>query len=243
MPTWRLPFDDDRQRLSGVVVGALLNDPAELQALGAATRQPPHKAPPVAPVLEVKPRHTLAADGAAVGVPAGEAALQVGASLGIVIGCVAFGVPPSEAMRHVAGYLVAADFSLPLPGHYRPSVRLKARDGFCPIGPGVVPAEAVADPDDLAVEVALDGEVVHRHRTGPRVRGVARLVADVSEFMTLSPGDVLLLGRGHGAHGVPLARAGQQVRVSIAGVGALRCRLVAEDARVAGDDEAGRLAP
>jgi len=64
MAHWRLPFDDQRQRLSGVVVGALLNDPAELRALGDAVHQPPHKAPPVAPVLEVKPRHTLAADGA-----------------------------------------------------------------------------------------------------------------------------------------------------------------------------------
>jgi 5-oxopent-3-ene-1,2,5-tricarboxylate decarboxylase/2-hydroxyhepta-2,4-diene-1,7-dioate isomerase len=233
MPTWRLPFDDDRQRLSGVVVGALLNDPAELQALGEAVHQPPHKAPPVAPVLEVKPRHTLAADGAAVSVPAGAPALQVGASLGIVIGRAACRVPAGDAMRHVAGFLVAADFSLPLPGHYRPSVRLKARDGFCPIGPAVVPAAAVPEPDDLAVEVAVDGAVVHRHRTGARVRGVARLVADVSEFMTLGPGDVLLLGRGHGTDGLPLARAGQQVRVTIGGVGTLLCRLVAEAAPAA----------
>lgn len=232
MPTWRLPFNDDRQRLSGVVVGALLNDPAELHALGEAAHQPPHKAPPVAPVLEVKPRHTLAADGAAVVVPVGAEALQVGASLGIVIGRVACRVPAAEAMQHVAGYLVAADFSLPLPGHYRPSVRLKARDGFCPIGPAVVPASAVPHADDLAVEVSIEGAVAHRHRTGPRVRGVARLVADVSEFMTLNPGDVLLLGRGHGPQGgpgVPLARAGQAVRIAIEGVGALRCRLVAED--------------
>lgn len=230
MPNWRLPFDDDRQRLSGVVVGALLNDPAELQVLGEAAHQPPHKAPPVAPVLEVKPRHTLAGDGAEVVVPAGAAALQAGASLGIVIGRVACRVTAGDALRHVAGYLVAADFSLPLPGHYRPSVRLKARDGFCPIGPAVVPAAAVPDPDDLPVEVALDGVLAHRHRTGPRVRGVARLVADVSEFMTLNPGDVLLLGRGHGAHGVPQARAGQQVQVTIGGVGTLRCRLVDEEA-------------
>lgn len=237
MAHWRLPFDDQRQRLSGVVVGALLNDPAELRALGDAVHQPPHKAPPVAPVLEVKPRHTLAADGAAVVLPAGAAGsdeLEVGASLGIVIGRVACRVAERNAMQHVAGYLVAADFSLPLPGqqaHYRPSVRLKARDGFCPIGPAVVPAAAAPDPDDLAVEVTIDGNVAHRHRTGPRVRGVARLVADVSEFMTLNPGDVLLLGRGYGEQGVPRARAGQLVQITIAGIGTLHCRVVAEDAQ------------
>ncbi len=80
-------------------------------------------------------------------------------------------------------------------------------------------------PDDLPVEVVIDGAVAHRHLTGPRTRGVARLVADVTAFMTLNPGDVLLLGR---AHGSPLARAGQSVEITIGGVGTLHCRLADE---------------
>ncbi len=225
MDPWRLPFDNGARHLSGVVVGALLNDPAELQALGAAAREAPHKAPPEAPVLEVKPRQVLAGDGAIVAVPAAPGVVQVGASLGIVIGSVACRVPESDALRLVAGYLLAADFSLPLTSHYRPAVRLKARDGFCPLGPQVVPAAAVPRPDDLPVEVCIDGAMAHAHRTGPRIRGVARLIADVCAFMTLYPGDVLLLGRAHGA---PLARAGQRVAVTIGGIGTLECRLYAE---------------
>lgn len=225
MNAWPPRCEVPPYRLSGVVVGALLNDPAQLQALGEAVRQPPHKAPPQAPVLEVKPHHTLAGDGAEVVVPQGETLLEVGASLGIVIGRVACRVAAAEALSCVAGYLVAADFSLPLAAHYRPAVRLKARDGFCPLGPRVVPAAEVVDPDDLAVEVRIDGGPAHRHRTADRVRGVAQLIADVSEFMTLRPGDVLLLGR---AHGVPLAHAGQAVDITIAGLGTLHCRLVAE---------------
>ncbi|MBL8346459.1 MAG: fumarylacetoacetate hydrolase family protein [Rubrivivax sp.] len=236
MSAWQLPFDDGSRHLSGVVVGALLNDPAELQALGPAAHEPPHKAPPHAPVLEVKPRQTLAGDGAVVRVPAGEAALQVGASLGIVIGSVACRVSEAEALHHVAGYLVAADFSLPLSSHYRPAVRLKARDGFCPIGPRVVPAAAVSRPDELSVEVSIDGTQAQAHRTGPRIRGVARLIADVTAFMTLNPGDVLLLGR---AQGSPLARAGQRVEVAIGGVGTLRCRLADEVVTGMGDGAAG----
>lgn len=222
-----LPFDHAPYRLSGVVVGALLNDPAQLRALGDALHQPPHKAPPRAPVLEVKPRHTLAGDGAEVLVPAGVQGLEVGASLGIVLGRSACRVSAAAALSHVAGYLVAADFSLPLAAHYRPAVRLKARDGFCPIGPRVVRAEDVADPDELEVQVHIDGRLAHRHSTAGRVRGVAALIADVSEFMTLQPGDVLLLGR---AHGVPLARAGASVEIGIARLGTLRSRLVAEAA-------------
>ncbi len=220
-----LSFDVPPYRLSGTVVGALLNDPAQLAALGEAVHAPPHKAPPRAPVLEVKPRHTLAGDGAAVELPAGEAALEAGASLGIVIGTTACRVGAARALDHVAGYLVALDFSLPLASHYRPSVRLKARDGFCPLGPAVVPAAAVADPDALHIELSVDGVVVHRHGTAGRVRSVAALIADVSKFMTLHPGDVLLLGRAHGA---PLARAGQAVAARIEGVGTLHARLVAE---------------
>lgn len=218
-------FDVPPFRLSGVVVGALLNDPAQLAALGDAVHLPPHKAPPRAPVLEVKPRHTLAGDGAVVVVPEGETALEVGASLAIVIGRAACRVSPDDALDFVAGYLIAADFSLPLSAHYRPAVRLKARDGFCPLGPQVVPAAQVADPDALVIEVRIDGELVHAHATGGRVRGVAALIADVTGFMTLNPGDVLLLGR---SQGVPLARAGQAVEIGITGLGALRCSLAAE---------------
>lgn len=212
-------------RLSGVVVGALLNDPAQLAALGAAVHEPPYRAPPQAPVLEVKPRHTLAGDGAVVVVPAGVAALEAGSSLGIVIGRTACCVAAGDALAHVAGYLVAADFSLPLASHYRPAARQKARDGFCPLGARVVPAAQVPDPDALEITLHVDGELAHRHGTAGRVRGVAALLAEVSEFMTLRPGDVLLLGR---SHGVPLVRAGQAVTVTVAGVGTLRCTLAAE---------------
>lgn len=240
MSLWPLHFDVSPFRLSGVVVGALLNDPAQLAALGDAVHQPPHKTPPQAPVLEVKPRHTLAGDGARVVLPDGEAALEVGASLAIVIGRPACRVAAAEAMGCIAGYLIAADFSLPLASHYRPSVPLKARDGFCPLGPRVVPASQVPDPDALAIEVRIDGEVAHRHSTAGRVRGVERLVADVSEFMTLRPGDVLLLGRSLGA---PLARAGQAVEITIAGLGALRCSVMAEEQAEALDGSVHGSAP
>lgn len=219
-----LPFPP--YRLSGTVVGALLNDPAELAALGEAAHRPPHKAPPVAPVLEVKPRHTLAGDGAEVVLPAGSEALATGAQLAIVLGRTAHRVAEAGALAHVAGYTVANVFHVPHDSHYRPAARQRARDGFCVLGPAVVPAGAVADPDALAVTVAVDGTTVQATTTGGRTRGVARLIADVSAFMTLHPGDVLLLGASHGA---PRVRAGQSVAVTIAGVGTLACRCVAEE--------------
>jgi 5-oxopent-3-ene-1,2,5-tricarboxylate decarboxylase / 2-hydroxyhepta-2,4-diene-1,7-dioate isomerase len=211
-------------RLSGAVYGALLNHAPQLAALGDAVHQPPHKAPPQAPVLEVKPRHMLAADGAVVRVPAGMAGLHVGASLGIVIGSVACRVPAARALAHVAGYLIVGDISAPLPNHYRPGARFKARDGFCPLGARVVPAAKVRNPDALTGRVEVDGAVVHEFTTGERVRGVAQLIADVTEFMTLQAGDVLALGIAHDA---PLVEAGHAVALIIDGIGLLRLRVEA----------------
>ncbi|MEO8122735.1 MAG: fumarylacetoacetate hydrolase family protein, partial [Burkholderiales bacterium] len=76
-------------RLSGVVYGTLLNDPAALAALGDAASAPPYKAPPSAPVLYLKPRNTLRGSGALVEVPIDAGEFEIGAALGIVIGRVA----------------------------------------------------------------------------------------------------------------------------------------------------------
>lgn len=219
-----LPFDFVPYRLSGAVITCLLNHQAELAALGEAAHQPPHKAPPHAPVLAIKPRNTLATDGARLELPAGAAALEIGASLGIVIGRSACCVPAERALDHVSGYTIVIDVSVPVPSHYRPSVRFKARDGFCPIGPRVVARDHIARPDALDMVVTVDGQVAQRGSTGERQRGVAQLIADVSEFMTLNPGDVLTLGASQGA---PLARLGQRVEVEIAGLGRLNHRVVA----------------
>ncbi len=163
-----LTFDVFPYRLSGLVVGALLNHAPAIAALGAAVHQPPYKAPPQAPVLAIKPRNTLALSGADIEVPAGVAALEIGASLGIVIGRTACRVPQAAALDVVAGYTIVNDVSVPVPSHYRPSVRFRARDGFCPIGPRVVPAADVAAPDALGVQVQVDGVVVHESSTAAR---------------------------------------------------------------------------
>lgn len=234
MPMAALPFftvdDLAPSPLAGLgsVVGVLLNHPEALAALGEQVHAAPYNAPPRAPVLYLKPRNTWAVDGQAVALPAG-AEVEVGASLGIVIGRTASRVTEAQALAHVAGYTVVADLSLPHASFHRPALAARCRDGFCTIGPRLVARERVADPDALAVEVALDGRIVQRGSTAGRIRPVARLIADVSEFMSLHPGDLLLLGPAPDA---PRARAGQRVRVTIGGLGTLETPLVAgEDAR------------
>lgn len=209
-------FDRPPYRLSGTVLGCLMNHRPALAALGDAVNAAPYKAPPKAPVLYVKPRNTLAGDGSAVAVPAEPGELEVGAALGLVIGRTTHRVGVADALAHVAGAIVVNDVSVPHVSFYRPSVRLRARDGFCPLGARVAPLPA--NVDALGVRVFIDEELVHETTTGERVRGAAQLIADVSAFMTLQAGDVLMLGVSHGA---PRVRAGQVSRIEIDSVGHL----------------------
>lgn len=209
----------------GTVYGALLNHRDALAALGHAVNQPPYKAPPQAPVLGIKPRNTHIGHGDAIIVPAGVAELQVGATLGIVIGRTACRVREADALSMIAGYTVCNDVSVPHASHYRPALRFRCRDTFLPIGPWIVAGRLVPNPDALAIEVQVDARTVQRASTAGMQRGVARLIADVSEFMSLSAGDVLLLGVPFGA---PRAHAGQRVRIIIDGVGTLENPLVAQ---------------
>ena len=213
-------------RLWGTVYGALLNHRTALEALGDAVHQPPYKAPPQAPVLYLKPRNTLAADRDAVTVPAGVTELEVGATLGLVIGAPACRLSAENALEHVAGFVIVNDVSVPHLPYYRPSIPAKARDGFCPLG-ACVPRAAVANPDALTIRVLVDDELRQTASTADLVRPIARLLVDVTDFMTLSPGDVLAVGVAAPA---PRVRAGQRARIEIDGLGRLENPFVAGSA-------------
>lgn len=212
-------------RLSGVVYGTLMNDPAALAALGDAAHQAPYKAPPRAPVLYLKPRNTLADSGAAVALPPGAPVLEIGASLGIVIGRTACRVAAGEAAEFIAGYTLVVDASVAHDTFYRPSVRFKALDHSCVIGPRMLPRAEVADPDALTVRVFVDGALAQQASTADMRRPVAELLAAVTEFMTLRPGDLLLLGVKHGA---PRVGPGAAVSAEIDGIGRVELRVVRE---------------
>jgi len=204
------------------VYGVLLNFRGALAALGDAVTKPPYNAPPKAPILYLKPPNTYSAHGAPIVVPRGVEALAMGGTLGIVIGRTACRVTARDALAHVAGYTVVNDVCIPHESFHRPSVRFTCRDGFCAIGPAVA---QVADPGDLAIAVEIDGEVRQRATTRELIRPVAKLVEDVSAFMTLWAGTILTVGVAERA---PLARARQTVAVTIEGVGRLVNTLVPE---------------
>jgi 5-oxopent-3-ene-1,2,5-tricarboxylate decarboxylase / 2-hydroxyhepta-2,4-diene-1,7-dioate isomerase len=224
LPLCTIPFEIAPFRLSGAVYGVLLNHESALAELGPRVAQPPYNAPPQAPILYIKPRNTLAAQGSQVEIPAGAKELEVGACLGLVIGRPACNLRVAEALDYVAGYLMVNDVSVPHDVFYRPSVRLKACDGFCPLGPAVVARASIADPDALTIRTYVDGVLVQEASTAALARSVARLLTDVTEFMTLAPGDVLAVGA---ARPSPRVRAGQRVDIAADGLGTLSTRFVA----------------
>jgi 5-oxopent-3-ene-1,2,5-tricarboxylate decarboxylase/2-hydroxyhepta-2,4-diene-1,7-dioate isomerase len=223
-PCIAVTMDVPPYRLSGTVYGALLNHRTALQALGDVVNRPPYNATPQAPVLYIKPRNTLASDGEPVAVPPGISELEIGASLGLVIGRPAACLTESLALDHVSGYLIVNDVSVPHPSYYRPSIPFKARDGFCPLGPRVVSRATIANPDALTVRVYIDGDLKQTTTTSQLVRPVAKLLADVTEFMTLMPGDVLAVGVASPA---PRIRAGERAAIEIDGLGRLENPVVA----------------
>ncbi|KVF01025.1 fumarylacetoacetate hydrolase family protein [Burkholderia vietnamiensis] len=212
----------------GTVYGALLNQRSALDALGDAVHAPPYGRPPQAPVLYIKPANTHACDGAAVVVPAGVEALEIGASVAVVFSRRATRVPAAHAFDYLHGFTLASDVSIPHPDYYRPAVRFKCRDGFCPLGRDIVPAHALADADAIALSVRIDDATAAAASTATLIRPVRELIADVTAFMSFDAGDVLLLGVAGGA---PHARAGSTIEIAAAGLGTLRHTLIAEQAQ------------
>lgn len=210
---------------TGTVIGTLLNERGALAALGDAVHAPPYGAPPQSVVLYIKPQNTWTACGTAIPLPAGLDEVEIGAVLGIVIGATACRVSVERALEFVVGYTIVNDISEPHANVFRPAIRQRSRDGFCPIGPWIIARQEVPSPDALDTRVFINGELCATHSTANLVRPVARLIADVSAFMTLSPGDVLLAGVAGAA---PRGRAGDHVRIEIDGIGTLANQLVVE---------------
>ncbi len=154
--------------------------------------------------------------------------------LGVVIGRRCRHVDEDEAMGSIAGYTVINDIS---DRSFKPNPKRKPRerdrffdwlhgkwhDSFCPMGPCVLSADMVADPQDLPIELAVNGEVKQSASTAEMVFPVPALIAFISEFVTLQPGDIIATGTpaGVGSASGTYLKAGDLVRATIAPIGTL----------------------
>ena len=210
---------------TGTLFGVALNYQGLLKQRLAEFEQPPYQKPPIKPVLFIKTPNTRNQHGADVVHPGNGERLQPGPALGVVIGKTASRVRPDEALGYVAGYTIVNEFSLPEDSYYRPAVKAKCRDGFCAIGPELVPTAQLADPHSLAIKLYVNGVIRQQNTTANFVRNIPLLIAEISEFMTLHAGDVLITGTPEGRVDV---LPGDTVEVEISGLGRLVNHVVAE---------------
>ncbi len=181
---------------------------------------------PSAPLLFAKWPNALVGHGATIVLPRQAAETDYEAELGVVIGRGGRTIAAADALDHVAGYVCANDVSSRAvqfaDGQW---TRGKSFDTFCPVGPELVPADRIADPQALRIRCLVNGEALQDASTADMIFSVAEVIAYISDGIELVAGDLILTGT---PPGVGFARTppvyledGDEVTVEIEGVGTL----------------------
>jgi 2-keto-4-pentenoate hydratase/2-oxohepta-3-ene-1,7-dioic acid hydratase in catechol pathway len=191
---------------------------------------------PEHPVIFMKPTTSLASPGDPILLPASclqGPEVDYEAELAVVIGRVARDVPLASALNHVLGYTCANDISArrwQKHGGGGQWVRGKGFDSFCPLGPVLVSAEDIPDPQGLGIRCELNGRLMQTGNTSDMIFSVAELISRLSRDTTLLPGTLILTGTPAGVgftRQPPVFLApGDRVRVSIEGIGTLENEVV-----------------
>jgi acylpyruvate hydrolase len=218
--------------LAGVALDPVVPQPRMVWAVGLNYRA--HAAEtgrplPEFPTLFVKSPGSVIAHEQDIEVPPHVREPDYEGEVAVVIGRIARDVAEADALAHVAGVTVAHDVSARdhqfVTGQFSWS---KSFDTFCPLGPVLVTPDEV-DVGALPLETRLNGEVVQSSNTSDLVFSVPKLVAWISQGLTLVPGDVILTGTpdGVGAARTPprFLRDGDVVEITVGGVGTLRNRV------------------
>jgi 2,4-didehydro-3-deoxy-L-rhamnonate hydrolase len=178
---------------------------------------------PTEPILFMKTANALTGPNDPVVLPRGSAKGDWEVELGVVIGTRARYVSEADALSHVAGYCVVNDvseraFQLERGGTWDKG---KCCDTFGPVGPWLVTADEVPDPQRLGLWLEVSGERMQDGKTADMVFGVAQLVSYISRFMTLEPGDLIATGTpaGVGMGKQRFLQPGDTMRLGISGLG------------------------
>ncbi len=197
----------DLQRMPLVPQGARIGAPVagtrQFIAIGLNYRQHAQEAGmelPKEPVVFTKAITSIAGPNDDVKLPPDAQTGDWEIELGFVIGTTARSVPAEQALNHVAGYCLANDVSerdwqIKRGGQWGKG---KSFDGFGPLGPWLVTRDEVPDPQAIPLQLSVNGEVRQRSNTADMIFPVAQIVAHLSQFMTLLPGDVVITGTPQG---------------------------------------------
>lgn len=190
---------------------------------------------PPEPILFMKSPHAIVGPNDNVEIPRGSKKTDWEVELGVVIGKTAKYVSEEDALEHVAGYCVVNDlsereFQIERQGQW---MKGKSCDTFGPIGPWLVTADEIPDPQQLAMWLDVDGHRYQDGNTRTMIYNVRYLVSYISQFMSLHPGDIISTGTppgvGMGQKPPVYLRPGQLIRLGIEGLGVQQQRTYSAD--------------
>lgn len=208
--------DLKKMKIDGNIFGITLNYKCLYEKLQAQFNEKPYVNEPKKPVLFIKTPNTRNSSGNPVVKKKGET-LQAGPAIGVVIGKSTTRVSKSDAAAHIAGYVVVNELSLPEESYYRPAIKAKCQDGFCVVGTAVAASE-VTDLSNLSLKVFVNGELKQEGTTANWIRTPEQIIEEISEYMPLNEGDIILTGTPFGR--VDL-NAGDDIRIEIDQLGSV----------------------
>lgn len=189
---------------------------------------------PSTPLTFYKPNTSVIGPGEAIVHPDFTQQLSYEGELAVVIGRICKQVPVERAREVIFGYTVGNDVTArDLQGPDKQWARAKGSDTFCPLGPWIITHFDLEEASSLRITTTVDGELRQDGNTDQMVHPIAELIAWISSYTTLLPGDVILTGT---PEGVGTMRPGQTVSVEISGIGTLTNPVVADGESVAGSD-------
>lgn len=205
------------------VFGVALNYQTVLAEHAKTFTEKPYVFLPKKPVLFIKTPNTYNFSGKVVK-PQSER-LQAGATLAVVIGKSATRVSISDALSYVKGVVVGNEFSLPEESFYRPAIKAKCRDGFMALSENIVPLSEISNVNGLEITVSVNGEEKQKANTNEWIRDISALISEITDYMTLHEGDVLLTGTPAGRFDLEV---GDEVTIKIEQVGTLTTQVIVE---------------
>ena len=155
--------------------------------------------------------------------------LDYDAELAVVIGTGGRDIPRADALRHVFGYTIINDVTArDLQKRHNQWFKGKSLDTFCPMGPMLVTADEIPDPQALAISLRVNGQTRQSSHTAKMIFPVAQCIEVLSQGMTLLPGDIIATGtpEGVGAATGTFLRAGDRIEAEVEGIGILASKVV-----------------
>lgn len=201
------------------MIGLVLNYADHANELGLATAEDP--------VLFIKPNNTLIGHRGSIVYPSGAKYMHYEGELAVIISRQARKVKENNASDFIKGYAIANEVTVRdyITNTFRPPVKAKGFDTFCPLGPCYVTSDELSDPSNLSLKTLVNGETRQDGNTKNLIHSIPKIIEYITAFMTLEENDIILTGTPKGIS--PIV-PGDRVQVTIEKIGTLENNVIAE---------------